>query len=235
MINDLFKLASQFEALAAEKSKSETSSQSETKPEKKEKLPPKSSNLKEILSNIESLQTFSARKEYAEKCLKQIASGSSRVVFEAPKDVVVKLAFNDKGLAQNKAEASIKDDCKYLNLVTKNAKDYSWVITPLAKKITEREFYDKTGINFKEFGECVKYAMRELSTKERTKPEDFDKISQEAIFKEIVEIGLKYKLMPGDIARISSWKIKDDVPVLVDLGLTQEIYKKFYAKKKTNS
>jgi hypothetical protein len=222
MINDLIKLAEQFEALASSS-------------EKKEKCPKKTSDIKEILENIDSLESFSVKKEYVEKCLKQISSGSSRIVFEIPDSSVLKLAFNEKGLAQNKAESSIKEKSKYINPVTKASSNYSWIITPLAKKITEKEFADIIGVSFKDFGECIKYEMRELSTKERKKPENFEEVSEKDIFKEVSKIALKHKLMPGDIARISSWKVRDEQPVLVDLGLTQEIYKKFYAKKPKSS
>lgn len=219
MIEYILKLASTFESLASSSGK--------------EKIPKKTSDMKEFINNLNKLESFSAKKEYCEKCLEQLSSGSSRVVFKYSKDTVLKLAFNDKGIAQNKAEASIKDDSKYINKVTKTSEDFSWIMTPLANKITERQFFDITGINFKEFGEVVKYIMRELSTKERPKPESFEELKDENIVKEITDIGLKHKLMPGDIARISSWKVIDDTPVLVDLGLTQEIYKKFYAKKKS--
>jgi hypothetical protein len=74
--------------------------------------------------------------------------------------------------------------------------------------------------------------MRELSTKERKAPENIEEIQNLDIAKEVTSIGLKYKLMPGDIARISSWKKINNTPVLVDLGLTQDIYRKFYAKPK---
>jgi hypothetical protein len=222
MLNKILKLAHQFEALASKES---------NKP-KKEKAPKKTSNLKEILSNLQKLETFAARKEYAEKCLKQISSGSSRIVFLLNEDSVLKLASNEKGLAQNRAEASVKDKSKYINPVTNCAKNYSWVVTPLGEKITEREFNDLIGVSFKDFGEGIKYLMRELSTKERKAPENIEEIQNLDIAKEVTSIGLKYKLMPGDIARISSWKKINNTPVLVDLGLTQDIYRKFYAKPK---
>ncbi len=185
---------------------------------------------KAILKKIESLDTFKARIDFAEKNLKHVSSGSSRVIYDLGNGKALKLASNEKGLAQNEAEWKVKDDCKYINKATSKGKDYIWITAPLAKKLTERQFQDLTDISFKDFGECVKYMMRELSTKERKKPENFDDLKDCDIIKEIVSIGLKHKMLPGDIARISSWKEINETPVLVDLGLSSKIYDKFYSK-----
>jgi hypothetical protein len=41
-------------------------------------------------------------------------------------------------------------------------------------------------------------------------------------------IGEKFKLMPGDLARISSWGTKDNQPILIDAGLTKDVFAEFY-------
>ncbi len=45
-----------------------------------EELPPNSDDLKTVLSNVEKLETYAARKKYAEANLKHLSSGSSRIV-----------------------------------------------------------------------------------------------------------------------------------------------------------
>ena len=45
--------------------------------------------------------------EYAEANLQHISSGSSRVIYKSG-DKAIKLAKNDRGVAQNKAEANPK-------------------------------------------------------------------------------------------------------------------------------
>ena len=69
-----------------------------------EELPPNSDDLKVVLSNLEQLETYAARKKYAESNLKHLSSGSSRIVYLTPRKTIVKLAKNDKGIAQNKAD-----------------------------------------------------------------------------------------------------------------------------------
>jgi len=195
----------------------------------KNKTPPKTNSIKTILQNLQDLETFESKKKYAEKNLEHLSSGSSRIVFKLGKDKVLKLASNEKGVAQNKAEAGVQEDCKYINKTIRRAKNYSWVISPIADKITEREFFDLTGVNFRQFGECIKYnASKNKSNKEE--PENFEELKDEEVVKQISDIISKYSLIAGDVARISSWKVKDGTPVLVDLGLNESIYKEYYAK-----
>jgi len=151
-----------------------------------EKIPPKTDNLNTILSNLQNLETFQARMKYAEKNLKHLSSGSSRIVFQVGKDKVLKLASNEKGLAQNKAESSVKDDCKYINKSVRNAKNHSWIIAPMADKITEREFFDLTGVNFREFGDCIIY--NSSTKKDKKEPKNFQSLKNEEIVKQISSV-----------------------------------------------
>lgn len=196
---------------------------------KSEELPSNSSDLKTILSSIDSLEGYAARKKYAEKNLKHLSSGSSRLVYLTPQKTIVKLAKNDKGLAQNEAEANPKMTSKFLNKVLSQSNKHVWIEVPFLDKITASDFEDMTSLNFKDFGNALSYGLRKVSdNSELEKPENFDKISKSPIYKELQNIGEKFKLLPGDISRISSWGSKDGHPVLIDAGLTKDIFDKFY-------
>lgn len=193
-----------------------------------EKLPENSNDLKTILKNIECLDTFMARKKYAEKNLSHLSSGSSRLVYLTGEKTVIKMAKNDKGIAQNKAETNPKMKSKYLNKILSHAKDYSWLETNFLEKITTKEFEDMTDISFEDFCESISYGLKDVSSSSKKKPKNFDKIKKSDIYKEIDRIGTEFDLMPGDIERISSWGTKDGVPILIDAGLTKKVYKEFY-------
>lgn len=194
-----------------------------------EELPSDSDDLKVVLSNIEGLETYNARKNYAERNLKHLSSGSSRIVYLTPAKTIIKMAKNDKGIAQNKAEANPQMKSKYLNQIISCAKNYSWLETHYLDKITEKEFEDMTGLKFDDFGDSLRFGLKAVSSnKDAEKPENFDKVSKSDIYKEIQSIGEKFKLLPGDLARISSWGTKDGRPVLIDAGLTRDIYDEFY-------
>lgn len=196
---------------------------------KKEKLPEDSNSLDKILENIEKLKNYQSRKEYAEKNLKHLSSGSSRIVYLTPQKTVVKLAKNDKGIAQNMAESNPKMISKFLNKIINKSLKGIWIETNYLNKITEKDFKKMTGLDFNDFGSAIKYGLKDdTSDSNKSKPKNFDKISKSEIYKEMKKIGEKFHLLPGDMARISSFGEKNNHPVLIDAGLTKEIFEKYY-------
>ena len=194
-----------------------------------EELPSDSDDLKTVLANLEKLETYNARKKYAERNLKHLSSGSARVVYLTPDKTIIKLAKNDKGIAQNKAEANPKMKSKYLNQIISCAKNFSWCETHYLEKITEKEFEQMTKLKFEDFGDSLRYGLKGVSgNTEAEKPENFEKVTKSDIYKELKDIGEKFKLLPGDLARISSWGTKDGRPVLIDAGLTRDIFDEYY-------
>lgn len=194
-----------------------------------EEIPPDSRDLGTILSNLEKLETYNARVKYAENNLKHLSSGSSRVVYLTPQKTILKLAKNDKGIAQNKAEANPKMKSKFLNPVIRKAGNDAWIETHYLDKISKHEFEDMTGLKFDDFGDSIRYGLRDVSgNTDLEKPDNFDKVEKSEIYKEMKRIGEQFKLMPGDLARISSWGTKDDRPVLIDAGLTADVFADFY-------
>jgi hypothetical protein len=194
-----------------------------------EKLPANSSNLKTILSNLEMLETYAARKKYAEANLKHLSSGSSRLVYLTPNRTIIKLAKNDKGIAQNKAESNPQMKSRYLNKVLSYAKNYSWMEVSYLEKITEKEFQEMTGLQFEDFGNAIRFGLQDVSgNSNKEKPKNFEEVSKSDIYKELRDVGEKFKLMPGDLARISSWGTKEGYPVLIDAGLTKDVFADFY-------
>ena len=194
-----------------------------------EQLPANSKDLSTVLKNLEDLESFNSRKEYAEKNLEHLSSGSSRVVYLTPKKTIIKLAKNEKGLAQNKAESNPKMKSKYLNEILGHAKNYAWMETSYLEKITAKEFEEITGLKFDDFGDGIRYGLKKVSGNSGLeKPENFEKVEKSDIYKEMHRIGTEFKLMPGDLARISSWGVKDKHPVLIDAGLTADVFEKYY-------
>jgi hypothetical protein len=195
-----------------------------------EELPKDSKDLPTILKNISDLETYTARKNYAENNLEHLSSGSSRIVYLTNKKTIIKMAKNDKGIAQNKAEISAsKVNSKYLNKALSHADNYSWIEVPFLEKITEKDFKEMTDIDFNDFSEAIRFSLKKISGNTDTeKPENYDDVVKSSFFNDIVDIGKKLDLMPGDLARISSFGKKDGHPVLIDVGLTSVIFKDFY-------
>ncbi len=195
-----------------------------------------SEDLKNTLKEIEGLEHYNARKEYAEKHLEHLSSGSSRIVYLSPEKTIIKMAKNDKGIAQNKAECNPKMKSKFLNEVISYAKNYAWMETHYLEKITVKEFEEMTDLNFEDFGEGIRYGLKNVSgNTDLGKPKNFDKVEKSEIYKEMKKIGAEFKLMPGDLARISSWGAKDGRPVLIDAGLTADVFSDYYDSSSSSS
>ena len=182
-----------------------------------------------ILESISQADNFSSKLEIAEKNYKHLSQGSSRAILIVPPGQCLKVAKNEKGIAQNLQEAKIPKS-KYINGVVKSSKDGSWIICKLLEDLTEKKFEELTNINFKDFSKCIKYELQDIAETSKSKPSNFNSINKKDIFKEIVKVAKKYKLLPGDIGRISSWKLDKNTPKLVDCGLTRKIYDKYYSK-----
>jgi hypothetical protein len=211
-VNKLLRFATMFQSLAAG-----------------EELPPNSKDLAVVLRHLEELETYHARVKYAEANLEHLSSGSSRVVYLTNKKTVIKLAKNDKGIAQNKVEADPKMKSKHLNTILSHAKNCAWIETNYLDKITEKEFEKMTGIKFEDFGLAIRYGLKSVSgNTDKEKPENFDEVSKSDIYKELRDVGSANKLMPGDMARISSWGTKDGRPVLIDAGLSKDVFADYY-------
>jgi hypothetical protein len=188
-----------------------------------------SKDMKNVLKEIEKADTYKEKIKLAEKNFKHVSSGSSRIVYKTKDNTIIKLAKNDKGIAQNKAESNPEMKSKYLNKILKHADNYSWLETCYLDKIIEQDFEDMTKVNFKDFGAAIKYGLKEVSgNSSKSKPKNFDKVEKSDIYKEMLRIGKKFNLMPGDLSRISSWGTKDNKPILIDAGLTKKIFEKFY-------
>ena len=62
---------------------------------------------------FKSLKSFNKRVQYCEQHLTRISSGSSRIVYLVDDDKVLKLAKNQKGIAQNNVEISLGNERYY--------------------------------------------------------------------------------------------------------------------------
>jgi AbrB family looped-hinge helix DNA binding protein len=110
-----------------------------------------------------------------------------------PKEVRIKI----KGLKPgnrvmvyplNESTVAIKADTKNWIEKSRGLTAAAWKdidTTAYLDKLTEKEFEKITGINFEDFGDCIKYGLRELSSSKKKKPKCFDEISKSEIYKEI--------------------------------------------------
>ena len=118
---------------------------------------------------------------------------------------------------------------KFVNKIISKSKNNIWLETHYLDKITEKQFKKMTDIDFEDFGKVMRYALKNITNNsDKKKPAKFDEISKSEIYKELKRLGTQFKLMPGDLAKISSFGAKDGHPILIDAGLTKDIFEEFY-------
>ena len=133
-----------------------------------------------------------------------IGSGSSRRVYDLGNDYVVKIAKNDAGIEQNRAEYYISSE-DYFGIfaeVSGVSNDYRMLVMRKAKKIKDI----RSVWNY--FNAEDKYEFRHSKQMQRLKE--------------------KYRLLLGDFEKTSSWGIIDGRPVIIDYGFTRYVQRKYY-------
>lgn len=187
-------------------------------------------------SDLKSERSYSAKLRYAEKYLKKIGSGTSRVVYKIDDEKVLKLAKNKKGLAQNKLEIDLYDELENTSSILAKVFDYDkddmWLEMELAKKITNRKFEELTGFKLKDMEDF--FISQKL--KRRTDHKISDDIFDTEIFMDLQDLVFGYNIVYGDLSRLSSWGVVirdgEETPVLVDFGLNEKIHYEYYSVNK---
>ena len=207
------------------------------------------------MDTFKSLNSYNKKIKYCNDNLQRIASGSSRIVYKIDDATVLKLAKNQKGLAQNEAETQYRDDMYAPNIfaeVYDNDENFYWIEMQLAKKAKPSDFKRLTGYDFKTFQNFVTYSAQQYLPRRSygfSIPSEYKQLfdSEEfqnnvwdncdSIFYKVNEYLTNYQIEKyGDVQRISSWGVvKDkhdgtDKLVLIDYGLTDDIFNQYYSR-----
>lgn len=163
---------------------------------------------------------------YANSYLEFIGQGSSRTAYLMSSRYVLKIARNEKGIAQNEAEIDVYTNPTSKPIVSKIHNfdpEFKWVIADLVRpfktsnKQDEDEFENGTGISWDDF-------YYELKAEIEKKDVDLSHFTQVVIA--TMEAN---DLLFGDVANMDHWgKTPDGKVVLLDYGFTNEVWKKHY-------
>jgi hypothetical protein len=111
------------------------------------------------LEEFKKLTSFKKRLEYCNKNLQRISSGSSRALYKIDEEKVLKLAMNQKGIAQNEQEIILSNYYDISDIVAhvfdKDDKNNTWLEMELARKLTLGDFKRITGFDFKDFDATI--------------------------------------------------------------------------------
>lgn len=191
---------------------------------------------------LSKIPTYAGKVRYCKRHLGfPIGNGSARIVFQLDDEKCLKLAKNRKGIAQNGAEYD-----KYAESygVTPNlydsADDDSWIVTEYVLPAKQKDFKQCLGIDFNTFRHFVIacyncYARRPIHTD--MSDEYFSQLCDENEWLyQLYCYMADYQLPCGDMLRLANlgMVMRDGEPqiVILDSGLTQQIYDEFYRSNK---
>ena len=194
------------------------------------------------LEEFKNIRSYAAKLRYAEEYLgKPLGRGTSRVVYRVDKDKVLKLAKNEKGIAQNNAETDWYNTSYYESILAKvidfDDKDGLWVEMELAYKVKESDFERLWGLDFGAIGRYLSNRDNENNGRRpiygyATAEEKFELDKSDEVMN-LVSFMFDSSSSPGDLGKLNSWGIvhrpDGEEIVLIDFGLTNSVYQSYYS------
>ena len=192
--------------------------------------------------------TFKSRLAYALERAKKVGAGSSRVAmiidYEG-RPTVLKVAKNQKGLAQNSAEADILKDgyARQLGILIPLI-DYDekhneplWIHTELAQKANEKQLC--AAMKCQSLSHLV-YCANVYAGKERGKtwsnvvnalPVTFSESDLETLEEyagALADLANSFNVNLSDFRRVANWGMYKGNPVIIDAGFTDGVMQQYY-------
>ena len=193
---------------------------------------------------FKSLKTFKERIEYCEANLKKIGSGSSRIVYQVDNNKVLKLAKNKKGIAQNETEIDRGSGNYFSSILAQvfdSHPDGLWVEMEKAIPINKYEFRRLTEFKIEDVGAYLINFQDENNGKKtrfhQQKPL-VDRLDNDEFIQQLREFVAGTDALAGDLGQASSYGVVrrngSDELVLIDFGITTNIYQDFYTESLEN-
>ncbi len=210
-------------------------------------------------SRYKTNTSFASRIRYASERATQIGSGSARVAFELEyegRPTVLKIAKNRKGMAQNEFEVQMLSYHDFSDILipmidhdTDNETDLeynaTWLHVEKAEKMKKAQF--KKFFSGLDPTELVIFAMffsnkHDLVAKAERYPwkPDPEKTKNLVVDDEIENPNIKSfvylvsnndQIEPMDFMALGNWGVYKNEPVIIDIGLSLEVFKLHYARK----
>ncbi len=113
------------------------------------------------LNKFKQLPDLATKTTYAKQILPLLGKGSSRIVFALSGDKVLKIARDQKGIAQNHAELELFTNPKTKPVIARifdADSGYEWLISELVKPLdsSEEAWKEATGFDYKFFNLLIK-------------------------------------------------------------------------------
>ena len=168
----------------------------------------------------------------------ELGQGSSRRAYDVVWDgrrVALKIALNDAGVAQNRAEvessAHRKEFSDILALVRDVDPRYSWIVSDLVEPLGEDNvegFEDLSGVEWGTFERDLIDYLNEGSKHYRDQPGR----EVHPFMRKVIAFARRTNTKWGDLINLGHWgKTSDGRIVVLDYGFTEEVSEKHYPKR----
>ncbi len=193
--------------------------------------------------------TFKSRLNYALERAKKLGTGSSRVatiIEYQGRPTVLKIAKNQKGLAQNSVEADILSDgyASQIGIMIpiidydEQNREPTWIHTELATKANERQLCNLMKCN--SLGSLVRYAnaiagkyrnvtaqsYQEEMINGGKSEQDIEIMTEYA--NKLADLANSFDVELADFGRAANWGIYNGQPVVVDAGFNSNVMNQYY-------
>lgn len=201
-------------------------------------------------------KSFKSRLQYALERAPRLGGGSSRVAFVIPdngRETVLKVAKNNKGVAQNEAEVDVLDDgyLGKLDIVIplvdydKENPQPTWIQTEKANKISQRKLEKMLHAGGRWPMTNFLYAVDNLLGKKEKYMPTLDQIKKDMIdtgsneqdidiffdyVNQVADLVNSSNLLPGDFGRAANWGEFQGRPVIIDLGYTKSVHELYWGR-----
>ncbi len=188
---------------------------------------------------LTQLRTFQEKIDYCRQHLgEEIGMGSSRFVFQIDDEKVLKLAGNEPGLWQNSEEASWfkKDYTIFPKIYDYESDNYQWLISEYVLPAEDKDFKHCIGLTFRQFMDFVLTSQARYNDRSKQKFAwgIFIKLCKNNPFlNEVSDYMHKFNIKEyWDLCALHNWGLTQrdgkECLVLLDNGLNDNIYKKYY-------
>ena len=193
---------------------------------------------------LKSISSFKGRYNY---CISKLGPtqgrGSSRVVFQISDEKILKLALNQKGIAQNQVECDWglqKYDVVPEIFNESDTDNYYFLVSEYVLPAKEEDFERIFGFDFMTFCQCLVAFWKCYTPQGRCYISPMDDKSLETLMDENEDLNsfysymTDYRVMIGDMIRIDNYGMtkRSGQPqiVLLDSGLTEEVFNTYYKR-----
>lgn len=194
------------------------------------------------MEHFKSLRKYSERVRYCDQHLKKISAGSARIVYIIDNEKVLKLAKNEKGVAQCEVEIQWGNDSYFGGILAKTLDSHPdglWVEMELARKVKKGDFKTLAGFNFDDLNTYLRNAEQQNKGRKPIfgiDPEVQEALDENEFVTELKDLMNSMDAPAGDMTRLNSYGLVKrnghDTIVLIDFGLTNDVYSDYYDRTK---